>query len=353
MFIFKRALVLVAMALLPALSYATLTLPTASCDTAGIGSMTMLNEGVLVKRTFRMFIPCNGSVSMPVLIALHYAGANGLKMENTTGFDALAKTEKFIVVYPDSTVLDAVTGKMKYGVSTWNDGRVYGDNTDKKEDVSFIAQLADELAAAYPNVNRGRVYVTGLASGASLVHRLACELPTGFAAFAPVASTLATAPANNCDYNGPVNMLMIAGTADPYNFWCSTDPLLDQTSAPCVWETKPASGWTIKAGSVLNIMDTYNFWTARTQCTSEIYGAEVNKNTTDGTSVVKITSSNNGLPCGAGSLTFYAIKGGGHAWPGHKILTATGGINFPTNSALATSMEIDATKVVWNYLKVY
>ena len=119
---------------------------------------------------------------MPLVIALHGGGGSGIGMVALTlgGFNVLSERERFIVVYPDGI------GK------NWNDGRGllrYRAQRENIDDVGFISALIDHLAKKY-NIDRKRVYITGMSNGAIMSYRLACELADKIAAIAPVAGLM-------------------------------------------------------------------------------------------------------------------------------------------------------------------
>ena len=78
--------------------------------------------------------------------------------------DKVSDEHGFVVVYPD-------------GLSrSWADGRG-GSPSDQANvnDVKFISQLIDRLAAKY-SIDSRRLYVTGMSNGGFMSGRLACEL---------------------------------------------------------------------------------------------------------------------------------------------------------------------------------
>src|SRR5207248_5222098 len=86
--------------------------------------------------------------------------------------------------------------------------RAFGNN--KGDDVAFVAQLLDDLAAV-AHVDAKRVYATGMSNGAMMAYRLAAELSERIAAVAPVAGVLTVA---RCEPKRPVSVLHFHGTED-------------------------------------------------------------------------------------------------------------------------------------------
>ena len=62
------------------------------------------------------------------------------------------------------------------------------------------------------NVDKNKIYATGISNGGLMSYRLACELSDKIAAIAPVAPP---ATPSSCKPSRPVSVLHIHGTADP------------------------------------------------------------------------------------------------------------------------------------------
>src|SRR4029077_10187735 len=74
----------------------------------------------------------------------------------------------------------------------------------------FIAKMLDDLESVV-NVDKQRVYATGISNGAMMCYRLAAELSERIAAIAPVAGTLAL---EKFQPKCPMPVLHIHGTID-------------------------------------------------------------------------------------------------------------------------------------------
>ena len=123
---------------------------------------SILHKGRM--RTYLVHIPpsYNKESLTPLVIALHGGGGDGKKAEKSTLMSHQSDKDGFILVYPD-----AVRGH-------WNDGRGvnrYRSHREDIDDVGFIASLIDVLAEDY-NIDRTRVYVTGVSNGGLMSNRL-------------------------------------------------------------------------------------------------------------------------------------------------------------------------------------
>jgi endoglucanase len=164
-----------------------------------------------ITRTFNYHLPTNApGKDLPLVIVLHGAGGTGAGIKATTGFDAIANTENFIVVYPNSTNIG--------GTLQWN---AYADGTpghpsdaNATDDVNFTSDLIDYFYEDY-QINRNKVYVTGFSNGGFMAYYLALALPGQITAIAPVAASLWGDWANYIPANlNEKPIFHIHGTAD-------------------------------------------------------------------------------------------------------------------------------------------
>jgi polyhydroxybutyrate depolymerase len=198
---------------------------------------------------------------------------------------------------------------------TWNAGHCCGWAYEHHvDDIGFIAALLAHLLATSP-IDPQRLYITGMSNGAMLTHRLGIALPERIAAIAPVVGAVfgdEKAPAQ------PVSALMING-------------LLDETvpfaGGPLGGRAPGASDGT----PLQPVSEQGAFWARANGCT----GAVQRENHGDyelwrhtcpqGVTVMQIVVNDNG-----------------HAWPGGQKGSPRGD---------APSSAIDATSVIWDFLK--
>lgn len=141
-------------------------------------------------RTFTYRLPAaSPNCNLPIMIVLHGDGGTGAGVMNSTGFNAIADAQNFIVVYPDAQ-------STAWGVQ-WNK---YADNVagyagipdaNAADDVQFIADLIDYFYKNY-GINKSRVYITGHSGGGFMAYFLAVSNTTKnkIAGIAPVAANL-------------------------------------------------------------------------------------------------------------------------------------------------------------------
>ena len=121
-----------------------------------------------------------------------------------TGLQPLAESEKFIVVYPQGTVL-ASTGE-----THWNSGGT--DNKSGTDDIGFVETLLDQLEETR-NIDTDRIYAIGMSNGGMMSYLLACRLSQRIAAITSVTGTM-TVDSGTCTGSRPVPVMQIHGIED-------------------------------------------------------------------------------------------------------------------------------------------
>jgi polyhydroxybutyrate depolymerase len=265
------------------------------------GSYTARKTYDNLQRSYRIYIPegyTPDAEPVPLLIVMHGAGGTAQGTEAFTGFNAVADREGFIVVYPNSSR------------AGWADGRP----NVPTDDVGFISQLIDEMAEGV-NIDLTRVYVTGFSAGGMMALRVGCNLPDKIAAVVSVASTQPIYQREACDVSAPIPVMFVLGTLDPVVTWQGSDYYFSARNSIAYWLSH--NGCTGEAADIIEILD-------GDESTPEWVRRETFSQCEDNTEV-----------------TIYGAVGGGHTWPGHP---------FEASIELGeTSMDIDATEVIWEF----
>lgn len=258
-------------------------------------------------RTYGLHIPSGFTTQQPYPLLLHFhgGGGSGRHAARKTGWIEYADREGFIAVFPD-------------GVEhTWNAGK--GATKAERlgvDDVGFISALIDHLTATLP-IDPRRIYASGMSNGASLAHRLGCELSSKLAAIASVASEMAEHIAPTCHPSSPVSVIGIHGVADPL--------------APFV-------GGEGKRGRLLSAQATSQRWALHNGCSPVPSKMQLPPTVNDGTSVEQWMYQG----CQHGTdVVWHAVSGMGHAWPPQPAKAP--------GLAGKSSQNLDATKVIWEF----
>ena len=103
---------------------------------------------------------------VPLLFNLHGFTGTSTSQLNYADFRDIADEEKFILVYPQGTLLDG--RDTHWNVGSWT----LSSTTD---DVEFFDMLIADLAENY-NIDLDRVYATGHSNGGYMSFLLACQM---------------------------------------------------------------------------------------------------------------------------------------------------------------------------------
>lgn len=190
--------------------------PAASTDTTtpidqpGDYNFTFVHDGLT--RMYRIHVPKNYNKTKPtpVLMAFHGGGGDMMRQASDKNYGLISKSEAvgFIAVFPNGY------SKFNSGVfATWNAGNCCGDARDLKvDDVGFIRKVIDNLGRQL-NIDRNRIYATGMSNGGMMTYRLACEMADTFKAIAAVAGTDNTI---SCAPKTPIPILHIHAQDDDH-----------------------------------------------------------------------------------------------------------------------------------------
>ncbi len=247
----------------------------------------------------------------PVVLAYHGSTMNARMMATYSGLSKKADEAGFIAVYPNGFGHNKLTLLFNPGGLPEREGKT------RPDDVAFTARLLDDLATVV-NVDRRRVFATGLSNGGMMCYRLAAELSDRIAAIAPVAGTIAIA---HFLPKRPVPIVHFHGTADSIVAWNGPD----ETTAS-IFSFKPVDE-SIRLSALVNHCDP-------DPVTEELPNVE-----DDGTTVTRQTYKPR--PNGA-EVILYKINGGGHTWPGHSSLDRLLG---------PSTQDISANDVMWEFFQ--
>ncbi len=165
-----------------------------------------------LNRQYRQYLPTAFNAAtepgVPLVIAMHGLGDNMTNFSGV-GFQHIADTARFIVVYPNGT-LNA------FSQNAWNNGTLLSSSAD---DITYLSMLIDTMKVKY-DIDLNRVYVTGFSMGGIMTYHTVCALPHRIAAIASVAGTMATSDISGCNPGRAIPVMHMHGTADgtvPYN----------------------------------------------------------------------------------------------------------------------------------------
>lgn len=278
-----------------------------------IESKSLVVDGV--ERKYALYIPGTrgGRERTSLVIVLHGAFGYGGIISDYTGINERAEQRDFIAAYPES-----------FG-PYWNDGRADENSFAYRKninDVRFISGMIDAVVAEYP-VDPGRVYAIGFSNGGMMAHRLAIEMSEKFAAVASVSGTipLRLIPGKR---GMIVPIIMFHGTED------RTVP----------WKGGMLGKGSNKHGEVLSVLNTVLYWSIRNGCAGRpLLEVVPDIDPNDGTIAFLVTFCEKRPD---DEVQLYSIKGGGHTWPGTKII-------LPAERTGRTSKDVNATDIILEF----
>lgn len=262
------------------------------------------------QRAYLVHVPASYDPAKPtpVLFALHGGGGNmDYQASDAYGLVAKADNEGFIAVFPNGSSRFA-GGKF----ATWNAGNCCGGARDQGvDDVGFIRAVFEQLARQV-NVDRSRVYATGMSNGAMMAYRLACEAPDVFRAIAAVAGTDNT---RSCTPSRPVPVLHIHARDDSH-------VLFNGGAGPDAARASTVTDF-------VSVPDTVTKWTRLNGCAAPARRVLQ----THGAYCEQYAS------CSGAPVQLCVTETGGHSWPGgHK-----------RRAEQPPSQAISANDVMWEF----
>jgi len=275
--------------------------PASSAD----GAISLQVKGV--KRT-ALFAnaPTDGSLR-PAVLVLHGGSGSADRMRASSGFDSVAQTNGFMVVYAEGTEF----GDDRHA---WNTGHLLRRQVRDADDIAYFDALIDTIVRDH-GADPSRIYMTGASNGGMMTFVYAVARPERLAAIAPVVAsmfTFDTTPAV------PLPILIINGAKDeevPLEGGMSRNRIVRVAQAT---PFKP-------------LTEVVQFW------------KRVNKSKTEPVTQTNGTVTTTTYAAGEGGAVteFVVDSAGGHGWPGAR---ARRGDNTPI-------MSFKGAERVWEFFK--
>ena len=185
------------------------------------------------------------------------------------------------------------------------------------DDVEFTRQLLDDLATVV-NVDKKRVFATGMSNGGIIAYRMASELSDRIAAIAPVGGPMGT---ETCNPKRPVPVIHFHGT--------------DDENAPF----KGGKGKGVSGTDFYSVEHSVQAWVKANGCKDEPVVTKQQPRVNDGTTIIRRTYGDGKE---GSEVVLVEIVGGGHTWPGGPSKVRFLG---------KTTMNISANDAMWEFFQ--
>lgn len=265
-------------------------------------------------RRYRVHVPAkyDPGTPAPLLVVLHGGGGNMDYQANDAYYGQISASERegFVAVFPNGF------SRLRSGkLATWNAGDCCGAARDRNvDDVGFIRAIVASLTRRM-NIDRDRIYATGMSNGAMMAYRLACELPEVFRAIAAVAGTDNT---RSCPPTRPVSILHIHARNDAHVLYAGG-------AGPGLRDESKVTDFT-------SVADTVSKWVRLNGCT------------TTPRRIVETTGAYCDVysPCqDKAAVQLCVTETGGHSWPGGR----------KPRGGEPPSRAISANDVMWDFFR--
>ncbi len=248
---------------------------------------------------------------MPVVLAFHGGGANASTMVVFSGLNEKADQAGFIVAYPEGS------GRFEH-MLTFNAGNCCGQAATRGiDDVAFIRHLLDDLEGV-ANVDRRRIFATGMSNGAMMAYRLAAEMSDRIAAIAPVGGPMGT---QECHPGRAVSVMHFHGDADAF--------------APF----QGGRGRGPSGTDFFSVDHSVRAWVDANGCRKTPTTTCRPDREDDGTTVrqLRYDEGRDGA-----EVVLVVVEGGGHTWPGREPRLRFLGVS---------TREISANDMMWEFFQ--
>jgi len=245
-----------------------------------------------------------------VVISFHGFASSPGGHSAITGWNQIADTEHFLVVYPQGTGFPLRWNSFP---SAW---------WSSIDDVAFTRNLITDLKDIL-TVDQSRIYLSGFSNGGALTHNLACELSDIVAAVGIVSAPV-TEPPGGCHPSRPVPVMAFHGT----------DDLIVNYNGANLQNTflNPGRSREIDTFSYLPAKVWIERWAQYNRCNPVAESLPPQGDA----SGIRFTDCTNDA-----EVIFYTLNGGGHTWPGGGLL--------PGWLVGEISTDINASPELWSF----
>lgn len=183
----------------------------------------------LVAREYLTVVPKDVAAGerLPVVLVLHGLGVDRTQMLNTADWRGAVARDRFVAVFPQGFA------------NSWNLGPCCPpSNLLGIDDIGFIDQVMGQVKAL-PEVDPGRLYVTGFSAGGLMAYAVVCARPGVYSGVAPIGGSNIL----GCKPSQPISLLHQHSDPDPvvpYNGGLGLGQIVSSAPLPSVPDTVAA-----------------------------------------------------------------------------------------------------------------
>ena len=265
----------------------------------------------------------------PVVLNFHGGGSSAAGQQAYSRMDETSDREGFLAVHPNGT------GIFSNRLLTWNAGTCCGYALNNKiDDVGFVSALLGDLEK-HADIDRARIYATGLSNGAMMTYWLAEKSPGLIAAIAPVAGTQLEVPFRP---KAPIAILHIHSVDD-------TRALYQGGLGP----PYPLTNIRVKHPAVEEVL---GHWAASDGCDRQPV-VEATVHGSGGSASHTATHMTYGSCKDGIEVVLWKLTGAGHVWPGGASDYLDRMLGSQSKALGEPTDVINANTQMWQFLSRY
>jgi polyhydroxybutyrate depolymerase len=253
-----------------------------ACD--GGAQLSVVSHGIERRATVDRPAQQRGE-RRPLLVILHAAMFSGALARSELEMEDMARRAGVALAFPDAEGL------------FWNDGslshalpRPFSATTD---DIAFLDALIANLVAD-GTADPAAIHLVGISNGGMMALRYACSRADRLASVAVFLATMPLEADRDCRPARPLDVLMVAGTADPVVRWTG----------------EVAFGRVVSLQQRMSVPASFGFWRRANRC-AELAPAQPLPRRGHGTQPYVVVHA--ATRCAGGVRTLlYEVRGGGH-----------------------------------------
>jgi polyhydroxybutyrate depolymerase len=256
----------------------------AACE----GGTRLLLQHDGIERSSLVERPSRPPGPRPLLVILHGATLDGAETRRELRAERAPGAAGLVIAFPDAGGAIWNDGSLSRAVSPWLSG---GD------DLGFIDALIARLVAD-GTADPAAIHLAGISSGGMMALRYACRRADRIASVMVLMATMAPEDERECRPARPLDVLMLAGTADPVTRWNGEVAF---------------AGLTVLQQR-LSVPASFAFWRRANGCAGMAPPVSLPRRGRVGRPDVVVHAATG---CAGGvRTTLYEVRGGGHRLPG-------------------------------------